>query len=171
MVGKVASVAFRADTLLRFAGEHGAYLHLFYGGTLDALGCRLGDFLTLGHDKLIGIGVNDVVDRHASEYALAERRHHFLVVLYFRADKATERAAVLLCDYHVMRHVYQTTRQVTCVGGLKSRVGKTFTRTVRRDEVFQHRKTLLEVCKNRVLDDLAALCAGLLRLGHKATHA
>ena len=42
---------------------------------------------------------------------------------------------------------------------------------MRRDEVLEHRKSLLEVRENRVLDDLlATLDARLLRLGHQTTH-
>ncbi len=69
-----------------------------------------------------------------------------------------------------MGHIDETTGKITGVGGLKSGIRKTLTGTVGGDEVLEHRKTLLEVCKNRVLDDLAALCTTLLRLGHKTTH-
>ena len=45
-------------------------------------------------------------------------------------------------------------RQVTGIGCFQRRIGQTLTGTVRRDEVFEHRKTLLEVRENRVFDDL-----------------
>ena len=38
------------------------------------------------------------------------------------------------------------------------------------DEVLEHGHTLLKVADNRVLDGVVALSAGLLRLGHKASH-
>ena len=69
-----------------------------------------------------------------------------------------------------MRHINETTGQIPGIGRLQRRIGKTFTCTVRRDEVFQHRKALFEVRQNRVLDDLTTFGAGLLRFGHKTTH-
>ena len=69
-----------------------------------------------------------------------------------------------------MGHVHKTTGQITCIGGLKRGIGKTLAGTVGRNEVLEHRKTLLEVRKNRVLDDLATFRTGFLRLGHKTTH-
>ena len=70
-----------------------------------------------------------------------------------------------------MGHVDQTAGKITGVGCLERGVGKTLTGTVGRDEVFEHRKAFLEVCKNRVFDDLASFGTALLGLGHKATHA
>ena len=55
---------------------------------------------------------------------------------------AVERAAVVLVDDDVLRHVDQTAGQVARVGGLERRVGQTLARAVRRDEVLQHRRGL-----------------------------
>lgn len=41
---------------------------------------------------------------------------------------------------------------------------------MRRNEVLEHRQSLLEVRQNRVLDDLTALGSRLLGLGHQASH-
>ncbi len=69
-----------------------------------------------------------------------------------------------------MGNVDKTAGKITCVGCLQGGVGKTLTGTVGRDEVFEHRQTLLEVRKNRVLDYLTTFGTTLLRLGHKTTH-
>ena len=69
-----------------------------------------------------------------------------------------------------MCHVDKTTGKITGIGGLKGGIGKTFTCTVRGDKVFEHGKTFLEVCKNRVLDDLTAFCTCLLGFSHKTAH-
>ena len=69
-----------------------------------------------------------------------------------------------------MSHVDKTAGKVTGIGGLKRGVGKTLTGTVGRDEVLKHRQTLLEVRKNRVLDDLTTFGTALLRFRHKTTH-
>ena len=110
------------------------------------------------------------MNRHAAEDALCQRCHHLVVVLDLAAYEAAESAAVLLTDNHVVSHVDQTAGKITGVGGLEGGIGETLAGTVGGDEVFEHAQTLLEVGKNRVLDDLTAFCAGFLRLGHKTTH-
>ena len=69
-----------------------------------------------------------------------------------------------------MSHVDKTTCEVSGVGSLHSRISKTLTGTVRSDKVLLHRHTLLQVRKNRVLNDGVALGTSLLRLGHQTTH-
>ena len=69
-----------------------------------------------------------------------------------------------------MGYVYKTTRQVTGIGCLQSRIGQTLTGTVGRNEVLQHAHAFLEVGKNRVFDNLGAFGSGFLGLGHQTTH-
>ena len=69
-----------------------------------------------------------------------------------------------------MRYVDQTTGQITGVGSLHSGICQTLTGTVGRDEVFQHRHTLLEVRQDGVLNNLGTLGTGFLGLGHQTTH-
>ena len=78
---------------------------------------------------------------------------------------AVDRAAVLLDDDDVLRHVDETARQVARVGRLERRVGETLAGAVGRDEVLQHREAFAEVRGDRRLDDLAR------GLGHQAAHA
>ena len=80
-------------------------------------------------------------------------------------DDAVDRAAVLLGDDDVLRHVDETAREVAGVGRLERRVGETLAGAVRRDEVLQHRQAFAEVRGDRRLDDLAR------GLGHQAAHA
>ncbi len=108
---------------------------------------------------------------YASEDTFAERCDHLVVVFDFLAYEAAECAAVLFVYDDVVSHVDKTACEVTGVGGFQCRVGKTLTRTVGRDEVFEHRQTFLEVCQNRVFDDLASFGTGLLGFRHKTTHA
>ena len=72
-------------------------------------------------------------------------------------------AAVLLADDDVLRHVHQTTGQVTRVGGTQRGVGETLAGTVGGDEVLQHRQALAERGLDRARDDLT------LRVGHQTT--
>src|SRR4029078_5995843 len=78
--------------------------------------------------------------------------------------QATLGATVVLADDDVLRDVHQTTGQVTRVGGTQRGVGKTLTRTVRRDEELEHGQALAEVRADRSRDDVA------LRVGHQTTH-
>ena len=83
-----------------------------------------------------------------------------------------DRAAILLGDRDVLRHVHQAARQVAGVGRLERRVGQTLPGAVRRDEVLEHREPFTEVRLDRALDDLADAAGELLlRLGHQAAHA
>ena len=68
-----------------------------------------------------------------------------------------------------MRDVNQTASQITSVGRLHGGIGQTLTGTVCRDEVLQHRHTLLKVRQNRVLNRTTTLGTGLLRLSHQTT--
>ena len=72
--------------------------------------------------------------------------------------------AILLGHHQILRHVDQTTRQVTRVGGLQCRIRETLTSTVGGDEVLQHVETFAEVGRDRRLND------GAVRLGHQAAH-
>ena len=156
--------------MFRLACEHRADLDRLDGRCVDAVGGGVVDLLAGLYDNLAGGGVDDVVNRNAAEDALAQRGHDLVVVLDLTAYKTAQRTAVFLADDHVVCHVDQTAGKVTGVGGLEGGIGKTLSGTVGRDEVLEHRQTLLEVRKNRVLDDLAAFGTGFLGLGHKATH-
>ena len=169
--GKVAAVAFGAYAAARLAGQHRADLDRLQRRLLDRFGNRLGNLLAGLADHFARKRMDHVVQGRTAENAVVEGLHDVVVALDGRSRQAAERTAVLFVDNHVLRNVHQTTGQITCVGGLKRGIGKTLTGTVRRNEVLQHRKSLLEVREDRVLDDLlTALDARLLRLGHKTTH-
>ena len=122
-------------------------------------------------DHLARERVDHVVERRAAQNTVVEGLHHVVVALDGRSRQTAQRAAILLVDDDVLRHVDQTARQITGVGRFQRRIGQTLTGTVRRDEVFEHRKSLLEVREDRVLDDLlTALDTRFLRLGHQTAH-
>ena len=73
--------------------------------------------------------------------------------------------AVGLANDDVLRHVHQTTGQVTRVGGTKSGVRQTLSGAVGVDEVLQHRQALTERGLDRTRDELT------LRVGHQTLHA
>ena len=170
MCGQVAAVTLGADPMFRLTGQHRADFNRFNRRLIDAIGSGIVDFITGLDDNLPGGGIHNVVNRHTAKDTLAQRSHNLIVVLDFTAYKASQCAAILFADNDIVGNIYQTTCQITCVGSLQRRVGKTLTGTVSRDKVFQHAQPLLEVRQNRVLDNLATFRTGFLRLSHQTTH-
>ena len=77
---------------------------------------------------------------------------------------ATVRLAVELAHDELLRDVDESTGQVAGVGGTQRGVGETLARTVRRDEVLEHREAFTEVALDRARDDLTT------RVGHQTAH-
>ena len=98
----------------------------------------------------------DAIAEPLDDLAAFDERRHLETV---------DRAAVGHADNHVLSHVDQAPGQVAGARGLERGVGQALARTVRRDEVLEHRQPLAEVREDRPLDDLTG------RLGHQATHA
>ncbi len=162
--GQIAAVARLADAAARLAGEHRADLHPLDTGSLHVVGGRLGDQLP-DLDHLVAAGrIVDVLLRGTADDAVAQRLED-VATLHDRAHgDAVDRAAVLLGDDDVLRHVDQPPGQVAGVGRLERGVGEALARAVGRDEVLEHRQPLAEVGGDRRLDDLAR------GLGHQAAH-
>ena len=79
---------------------------------LDDAHLVLGDLFVRLHQHLAGVRIEDVVDRDAAEDAVAQLLDD-LAALLERGDlDALERAAVVLGDDAVLRHVDQTPGQV-----------------------------------------------------------
>ncbi len=128
---EVAAVAHGADTTPRLAGEHRADDDALDAGVLDAPSTRASSIWSLALRMTSPVtGSVDVFERHAAEDAFAERLHDF-AALFERLDPdAVERAAIDVRDHGVLRHVDETTREVTGVGGLECSVGETLTGAV-----------------------------------------
>src|SRR3989344_187146 len=60
-----------------------------------------------------------------------------------RDEDAFFGAAILFGDHHVLSDDEEFAGKVTGLGSVERRVGETFARTVRRDEVFDRREALL----------------------------
>ena len=141
---QVAAVAQRANSATRFAGQHGTNTHALDTRALNRVGELFGDFLVHLNDHA-AFEVLDLVERNAAHDAVAQR-FDFDAGFDDRLDEnAVRRAAIALVDDHVLRHVHQPASQVTRIGGLERRVGQTFTRAVRGDEVLQHVQAFAEV--------------------------
>ena len=145
------------ESALRFAGEHGTDLHrpLRF---LDALRHLFRDERAGFHQclttRLIALHrIEHVFGGHVADETLRQRLDHVLAFLERRRVDAEDRATILFGDRHVLRHVDQTTRQVSGVGRLERRIGQTLAGAVRRREVLEHRQAFAEVRLDRVFDD------------------
>ena len=147
--GQISAVAHAAQSTLRLAGEHRANLDRLDTRLLDRARRVLVDQLASLDEqrattRLVHlVRILDVLGRHVADDALRQRLDDVLAFLE-RADLETEdRAAILLADRHVLRHVDETPRQVPGVGRLERRVRQTLSSAVRGDEVLEHRQVLL----------------------------
>ena len=168
--GKVTSVTFGTHALLGFTGQYGTDFNTLNRRVLNLLCNGFGDFLTARNKQLAGCGMNNIMYGYTSQDTFVQRSDGFIVVLQSRTNQPAECAAVFFIDNHIVRHVHQTTGEVSGIRRLQSGIGKTLTGTMGGDEVLQHRQTFLKVGKNRVLDDLTAFGTRLLRLRHQTTH-
>ena len=83
-------------------------------------------------DDVAGERIDDLLERDAADDAVAQRLDDFARLDDRARLDAVHRAAVDLVDDDVLRHVDQTTGQVTRVGRLQRGVGQTLTRAVYR---------------------------------------
>ncbi len=163
--GKISSVAFPAETVLRFAGENRPYPDAVDTRFVDPVRGFLGDFLVGFDYRLTCDGVPDRIKGVPADDTLPERFDNFLAFLYRRVIAAVDGSAIILVDDDILGYVDEPSREVTRIGGLESRIGKTFSCTVRRDEEFDDRKPFPEIRTDRQFDDVAG------RFGHETPHA
>ena len=162
---EVATVTLRAQAVTRFAGERRANLDHIDTEFVDEITQIFVDERTGGDGHFIRVGVDDVNGRHTTEHAIAQRLNDFTAFDERAHFNAVRRMAIVLDHHEILRHVDETTREVTRVCGLQSRIGQPLTSTVGRDEVLQNVQTFAEVRGNRRFDDRA------VRLRHQASHA
>ena len=154
---KVAAITIGANTALRFASQHGTDFHVINRRFIDDFCQFLVDFLSTGNDQFTCLRMENIVQCHTAQNAVIQQRMlaGFFDFLTSRHCQTAQCATVFFSDDDIMRHVNETTGQVTGVGGLQSGIGQTLTGTVCGNEVFQHRQTFLEVRQNRVFNDFS----------------
>src|SRR5207253_2855333 len=107
----------------------------------------------------------DCAATHSTNDALT-KIDNFLVALVNRAhDDTIYGPAIILVDDHVLRGVHQFTSKISRICRFKCRVGKSFARSVRRDEILEHAQALSKVRSNGSLDDFSRW------FGHQTEHA
>ena len=136
---QIAAVAPGAHAAARRAGQDGADLHPLDARVFHRVGKRLVHFARRRHDHFAGRRIHDVLERHAADDAVAETFDDLAARVDDRARvEAVERAAVVLGDDHVLRHVDEAAREVSGVGRLQRRIREALARAMRRDEVLEH---------------------------------
>jgi len=151
----VGAIAFCADSVTGTAGKNGTDFYFCImltvlvdavfddtGSTFrgDHMVCFYNDVAVLVFDRLAGETTCDTIlqtlDLLFSVCELADPHTRNFVLALGTVD---------FTDDQVLRNVYQTTGQVTRVGGTKRGIGHTFSCSMCGHEVFQYLKTFTEV--------------------------
>ena len=135
---QVAAIALHADTFLAFASEYRADFHTFDRRILDCLSLSFSNLITSSNNQFASCRMDYIVYRNTAQDTLIERRDNLITILQSCANQAAQCTTILFSNDYVMRNVYKTTGEVTCIGSLHSGIGKTLTRTVGSDKVLQH---------------------------------
>ena len=162
---QIASVALRANAASAFAGQHRTNLQLSTPTLLNRGGNRFVDQLIRLDDLLLRHRINDRFAADATDDAGREIDHFFVAFVNRSNHDAVHRSAIHLVDDHVLRRVHQFAGEITGIRRLQRRIGQTFARTVRRDEILEHAQAFAEIRGDRPLDDFAG------RLRHQTAHA
>ena len=144
-VRQVVTVALSANANLTAAFNNRTYLYFFDSRVYNRLcGCRV-NHLVLRYDKLARFGVNYILCCGSALKTVYKRLDNLVSVTDIRNNNAVSCSAVFFADNDILRYINQAACKITRVSSTQRRIGKTFTRTVRRDKVLKHRKTLTEV--------------------------
>ena len=93
--------------------------------------------------------IEDILKRHTADDTVLQRFDNFFTIFEWSNTNTAHRTAIGFGDDHVLRHVNQTSRQITGVSRFQRGIGKTFAGTVRTDEILEHIQTFAEVRDNR----------------------
>ena len=161
---QITAIALGAQTVTGVTGQRCANLDFVHTGLIDQITQIFGQHSARLDDRFLRLRMDHIGSGDATENTIAKRLDDFTTFDEGADDKTVLGAAIVLNDDQILRHIDQTTGQVTRVGGLKRGIGQTLTGTVRRDEVLKHVQTFTEVRVDRRFDDRA------IRLGHQAAH-
>src|SRR5690606_4949022 len=116
------------------------------------------------HNDLIATRLRYVLGNHTAQHAITQRLDDVTAFDVRSHQQTLLGAAINLGHYQVLRHVDQTTGQITGVSGLQCGIRQTLTSAVGGNKVLEYVQPFTEVCGDRRFDD------GTVRLGHQATH-
>src|SRR5210317_1280783 len=146
---EVATVTLRTHTVANLTGDRRTYDNVVDRQLLEALHRSFVEHGACVERDLVTARNHDRLGEHAAQYALRQRFDDVAALNDRRHGHTITGFAVHFRDHEILGNVDKTTRQVTRVGGLKCRIGQTFTSTMRRDEVLQYVEAFAEVGCNR----------------------
>ncbi len=161
---EIDAVAPSAHAGERFTSQRRADADGFDVQILDLRRNDFRDDLAFANDRLIRDRVDDRIARTAANDRFAERHVDLFALVDRGLADAVLRAAIVLADDDILRHVGELAGEVSGVGSLESRIRQALTSTVGRGEILEHREAFAEVGLDGRFHDLA----GGTR--HKATH-
>src|SRR5471032_1526996 len=161
---QITAVALGANAVAGFTADLRTHDHFIDAVQLDELDPLLVYQSTSRNDDFFGTWLVHVTGNNTTQYALTQRLNNVTAFNVRSHYQAMFGAAIDLGHNQILRHVYQTTSQVTGVRSFQRGIRQTFTSTVSGDEVLKYAQTFTEVRSNRRFDD------GTVRLGHQATH-
>ena len=161
---QIATITLRAKTEARVACQRRTDFDFVNTGRINCVNHVFVEQRARLDDHRPAIRLHGISDRDTAENALAQCFDNFAAFDQRFYSQAVGGAAIIFGHHQILRHVNQTTREVARVGGLQRGIGKTFTRTVGRNEVLQDIQTFAEVRRDRGLDDRA------IGLRHQTAH-
>src|SRR5690606_29356608 len=117
-----------------------------------------------GDNQFLIVRVDDVGRGHTAQNQIAQGLDNLTTIQAGFHGVAALGTAIVFGNDQILRHVDQTTSQVTGVSRLQGRISQTLTSTVSRNKVLQYVQTFTEVRGNRRFNN------GAIRLGHQTTH-
>ena len=139
-------------------------LNLLEAHRLDLTSDFRCDHFILRNDHLVRDGIHDRLPTDTTIDRINQTDLDLLTTVNHTLGNSLSGTTVVHCDHNVLCNVGQLTCQISTVRRLKSGISETFTSTVRRTEVLQHRQTFSEVRLNGGFDNLTGW------LGHQPTH-
>ena len=162
---QITAVAQRADTFFSFTGQRTANTCNLKPSRIHGIRHAFVNQLTTCHKNLVGSRLEQILCGNPAQQTLGQRQHNLAVIHRCFSSNGFFGSTIIHADNAILRHIHQTTGQITRVGGFQCRIGQTFARAVGRVEVFKNRQTFFKVRDNRRLDDIAVW------LGHQTAHA
>ena len=142
---KITPITFCTNTLLRFTSQYRTYFNTFNRRILNLLSNFFGYFFTTCNQQFTCCRMNNIMYRYTAKDTLIQCSNDFIIILQVCTNQSTERTAVFFINNHIMRYVNQTTSQISGISRFQRRIRQTFTGTVGRNKVLQHRKAFLKV--------------------------
>ena len=161
---KIAAITLGADAVGGFTGNCTAHPHFVDAQFFQLINPGFVDHRTSRDQYRFTIDIQYILGNDTTQYPCTQRFNNVTTFDDGGEVQTCIRATIYIGDHHVLGNIHKASSQVTGVGGLKRRVGKTFPCTVGGDEVLVYSQAFTEVCGNRILDDRT------IRTGHQATH-